>query len=69
MAIKLNEYPKDQLEELLNAVTCTMTFDRVNNLPGLDPNGYLQIWYERIKEAIADQEFNNKQLNFNAPNT
>ncbi len=26
-------------------------------------------WEERLIEAVADQEFNNKQLNFNAPNT
>ena len=56
--IPLNEYPKEELQELLDELLFTETFGTGH---------YTEQWISRVKEAISDQEFQEKQLPFNEP--
>lgn len=52
--IPLNEYPKEELEELLCMITTAqrgLVVDR-------------QKWLTRVREAISDQDFKEKELPF-----
>jgi hypothetical protein len=48
----LNEYPKEELEDLLQELESV----------GLSNSN--EIWVERVKQAISDQEFSEKELPF-----
>lgn len=57
--IPLNEYPKEELEDLLNAVYAASIKSNNNAEFYRWPK-----WVDRIKEAISDQEFKEKELPF-----
>lgn len=56
----LNEYPKEELEDLINAVS----WFSLSNASNEKSYPSLEKWHGRIKEAISDQEFKEKELPF-----
>ena len=61
--IPLNEYPKEELKSLYYDLS---RIDR--NIDGFGwASSSRSKWKDRIKEAISDQEFKEKQLPFNEP--
>lgn len=51
--MKLEDYPIEELNELLDAVMFTRTWDEDYPDQNNDPNGYLKLWEERLKEIGA----------------
>jgi hypothetical protein len=56
----INEYPKEELEELINAVSWFSLSWASDNKPCKS----LEKWHSRIREAISDQDFKEKDLPF-----
>ncbi len=54
--IPLNEYPKEELKQLRDAVKF------MNTMPKTAPSW--PVWISRLEEAISDQEFKEKELPF-----
>lgn len=53
MSRPLNEYPKEELEELLAELNFAKYFD---------PGESTKRWIDRVKEAISDREFEDSKL-------
>ncbi len=66
--IHLNEYPKEELETLYRSLIHRMNYINLGSIEKLDPGmseyNVLAKWCVRIREAISDQEFKEKELPF-----
>jgi len=59
-AMRLNEYPKEELIRLKRLIISgdfNCASDEILRL----------VWYDRVKEAISDREFEDKELPFKTP--
>jgi len=57
--MRLNEYPKEELEDLLCTLAAWCAIDHDDEC--------VNIWIDRIKQAISDRELEDKELPFKKP--